>query len=52
MKSDIKIPTVENVFLAAIPEWSDDFMETIWNVYLINIPNGFHKIIAPFWYGS
>ena len=36
MKSDIKIPTVENVFLAAIPEWSDDFMETIWNVYLIN----------------
>ena len=36
MKKDIKIPTVENVFLAAIPEWSDDFMETIWNVYLIN----------------
>ena len=36
MKSDIIIPTVENVFLAAIPEWSDDFMETIWNVYLIN----------------
>ena len=36
MKKDIKIPTVENVFLAAVPEWSDDFMETIWNVYLIN----------------
>ncbi len=36
MKKDITIPTVENVFLAAIPEWSDDFMETIWNVYLIN----------------
>ena len=36
MKSDIIIPTVENVFLSAIPEWSDDFMDKIWNVYLIN----------------
>jgi hypothetical protein len=36
MKSDITIPTVENVFLAAINEWSDDFMDKIWNVYLIN----------------
>ena len=36
MKSDIKIPEVENIFLAAIHEWSDDFMEKIWNVYLIN----------------
>jgi hypothetical protein len=36
MKSDIKILEVENVFLAAIHEWSDDFMEKIWNVYLIN----------------
>lgn len=36
MKSDITIPKVENVFLAAIQEWSDDFMENIWNVYLIN----------------
>jgi hypothetical protein len=36
MKSDISIPTVENVFLAAIHEWSDDFMDKIWNVYLIN----------------
>ena len=36
MKSDIKIPEVENVFLAAIQQWSDDFMEKIWNVYLIN----------------
>jgi hypothetical protein len=24
------------VFLAAVPEWSDDFMEKVWNVYLIN----------------
>jgi hypothetical protein len=36
MKSDIIIPKVENVFLAAIQEWSDDFMDNVWNVYLIN----------------
>jgi hypothetical protein len=36
MKKDITIPEVENVFLAAIQEWSDDFMEKVWNIYLIN----------------
>jgi hypothetical protein len=36
MKADIKIPEVENVFLAAVAEWSDDFMEKIWNVYIVN----------------
>ena len=36
MKSDIKIPEVENVFFAAVQEWSDDFMEKVWYVYLIN----------------
>ena len=36
MKKDIQIPTVENVFLAAVQEWSDDFMENVWNVYLVN----------------
>jgi hypothetical protein len=36
MKSDIIIPKVENVFLAAIQEWNDDFMDNVWNVYLIN----------------
>ena len=36
MKKDIIIPKVENVFMAAIQEWSDDFMEKVWNVYLIN----------------
>ena len=36
MKKDIIIPEVENVFLAAIQEWSDDFMEKVWNVYLMN----------------
>lgn len=36
MKSDITIPEVENVFLAAVQEWSDDFMEKVWYMYLIN----------------
>ncbi|NBL65412.1 hypothetical protein GV828_09400 [Flavobacterium sp. NST-5] len=36
MKKDIIIPKVENVFLAAVQEWNDDFMEKVWNVYLIN----------------
>jgi hypothetical protein len=36
MKKDITIPVVENVFLAAVQEWSDDFMEKVWYVYLIN----------------
>ena len=36
VKKDIVIPEVENVFVAAIPEWSDDFMEKVWNVYLVN----------------
>ena len=36
MKSDIVIPKVENVFLAAIQEWSDDFMEKVWYIYLVN----------------
>jgi hypothetical protein len=36
MQKDIKIPKAENVFVAAISEWSDDFMENVWNVYLVN----------------
>jgi len=36
MKKDITIPEVENVFLAAIQEWNDDFMAKVWYVYLIN----------------
>jgi hypothetical protein len=36
MKKDIPIPEVENVFLAAIFEWNDDFMNKVWNVYLVN----------------
>ena len=36
MKKDIIIPEVENVFLAAVQEWSDDFMEKVWYAYFIN----------------
>ena len=36
MKKDIIIPEVENVFMAVVQEWSDDFMEKVWNIYLIN----------------
>jgi len=36
MKKDITIPEVENVFLAAVQEWSDDFMEKVWYVHLVN----------------
>lgn len=36
MKKDIVIPKVENVFLAVVQEWSDDFMEKVWYAYLVN----------------
>ena len=36
MKKDIVIPEVENVFVATVQEWSDDFMEKVWYAYLVN----------------
>ena len=36
MKSDIIIPEVENVFLAVVQEWNDDFMDKVWYAYLVN----------------
>ena len=40
MKKDITIPEVENVFVAAVQSLefgsSDDFMEKIWYIYLVN----------------
>lgn len=36
MKKDIEIPKSENVYLAAIQEWNEDFQENNWYVYLIN----------------
>ena len=39
MKKDIIIPKVENVFIVAIKEWSDDFQENCWYAYLLNATN-------------
>ena len=36
MKKDIIMPEVENVFMAVVQEWSDDFMEKVWYAYLVN----------------
>jgi hypothetical protein len=36
MKKDIVIPEVENVFMAVVQEWSDEFMEKVWYAYLVN----------------
>lgn len=36
MKKDIVIPQVENVYIAAVQEWNDDFMQKTWYAYLIN----------------
>ena len=36
MKKDIQIPIVENVFLAAVQEFSVEFNEKVWYVYLVN----------------
>jgi len=36
MKKDIIIPEVENVYVAAVQEWNDDFMQKTWYAYLVN----------------
>ena len=36
LQKDITIPEVRNVLMAAIQEWNDDFMQKVWNVYLVN----------------
>jgi len=36
MKKDIIIPEVENVYVAAVKEWNDDFLENSWYTYLVN----------------
>ena len=47
MKKDIIIPEVENVFMAAMQQWSDDFMEKVWYVYLVNdSDNDLHDIMV------
>lgn len=39
MRKDITIPAVKNVYVAALREWNDDFMENTWYAYLINDTN-------------
>lgn len=39
MKKDIEIPKSENVYVAAIKEWNEDFQENCWYAYLINTNN-------------
>ncbi|AWI24943.1 hypothetical protein [Flavobacterium pallidum] len=47
MREHITIPEVENVFMAAVQEWSDDFMSNVWNVYLVNdSDNDLHDIMV------
>lgn len=36
MRKDIEIPIAENVFVAAVNEWDDNFLSKHWYVYLIN----------------
>lgn len=36
MKKDIIIPKVEKVYVAAMQEWNDDFMQKTWYAYLVN----------------
>ncbi len=47
MREHITIPEVENVFMAAVREWNDDFMSNVWNVYLVNdSDNDLHDIMV------
>ncbi|WP_298314502.1 hypothetical protein [uncultured Aquimarina sp.] len=36
MKKDIEIPIVENVYVAVVKEWNDEFEGHDWNAYIIN----------------
>jgi|SRR5690606_4956730 len=36
MRKDITIPVVENVYVAVMQEWNEDFNENTWYAYLIN----------------
>ncbi|TPN87941.1 hypothetical protein [Aquimarina algicola] len=36
MKKDIEIPVVENVYIAVVKEWNEDFLSKDWNSYIIN----------------
>lgn len=36
MRKDIEIPIVENVYIAVVKEWNDEFGGHDWNSYIIN----------------
>ncbi|AKA34877.1 hypothetical protein [Flagellimonas lutaonensis] len=36
MRKDIEIPIAENVYVAAVNEWDENFLSKDWYVYLIN----------------
>ncbi|MGY5352363.1 hypothetical protein ACXGQW_07350 [Wenyingzhuangia sp. IMCC45533] len=36
MKKDIQIPAVENVFMAVVKEYNEEFQCDDWNIYLVN----------------
>lgn len=36
MKKDIEIPVVQNVYIAVIKEWNNEFSGYDWNAYIIN----------------
>ncbi|NHF58877.1 hypothetical protein FK220_005970 [Flavobacteriaceae bacterium TP-CH-4] len=36
MKKDIEIPIAKDVYVALIPEWSEDFLSKDWNAYILN----------------
>ncbi|MCR9181489.1 MAG: hypothetical protein NXH73_01045 [Flavobacteriaceae bacterium] len=39
MRKDIEIPKVKDIYIAAIKEWDEAFLNQSWNVYLINNSN-------------
>jgi hypothetical protein len=36
MRKDIEIPVVKDIYIVAIKEWDEAFLNQSWNVYLIN----------------
>lgn len=39
MRKDIEFPEVKEIYIAAVKEWDEDFLNQSWNVYLLNNSN-------------
>lgn len=39
MRKDIEIPQVKDIYIAAVKEWDEAFLNQSWNIYLINNSN-------------